>query len=155
MAMPQASADTAGQVYVTFGVAGQSCGIPLLNVRDVLGAQTITRIPLAPKEVAGSLNLRGRIVTAIDLKRRIGLPDAASGAKPMSAVIEQSGELYALLVDSVSEVISLDSSTLEGNPPTLSAAWAEFSLGIHRLDGDLLVLLDINRLLAFDLGQPQ
>jgi purine-binding chemotaxis protein CheW len=91
------------QVLVTLTVGDQLCGVPVLAVRDILGEQVITRIPLAPPEIAGSLNLRGRIVTAIDLRRRLRLPPAAPGQPRMSVVAEQGGELYALLVDQVSE----------------------------------------------------
>ena len=141
------------QVLVTLTVADQLCGIPVLAVRDILGEQTITRIPLAPPEIAGSLNLRGRIVTAIDLRRRLRLPPAAPGQVRMSVVAEQGGELYALLVDQVSEVLSLDASLFERNPPTLERTWAEFSTGIFRLDGRLLVVLDVSRLLALAGGE--
>src|SRR6195952_4076652 len=136
------------QVLVTLTVADQLCGVPVLAVRDILGEQIITRIPLAPPEIAGSLNLRGRIVTAIDLRRRLRLPAAPPGQARMFVVAEQSGELYALLVDQVSEVLSLDASTFERNPPTLERSWADFSTGIFRLDGRLLVVLDVSRLLA-------
>jgi purine-binding chemotaxis protein CheW len=137
------------QVYVTLTVAGQLCGIPVLGVRDILAEQTITRIPLAPPDIAGSLNLRGRIVTAIDLRRRLNLPPPESGQKRMSVVAEQGGELYALLVDQVSEVMNLDTTLFERNPPTLERNWAMFSLGIYRLNGRLLVILDVARLLDY------
>ena len=88
----------------------------MLAVRDVLGEQTITRIPLAPPEIAGSLNLRGRIVTAIDLRRRLRLPPPPPGAARMSVVAEQGGELYALLVDQVAEVMSLPAIGLRTQP---------------------------------------
>ena len=143
---PDAAADEE-QVFVTLTVADQLCGVPVLRVRDILGEQAITRIPLAPPEIAGSLNLRGRIVTAIDLRRRLRLPPPAPGQKRMSVVAEQGGELYALLVDQVSEVMSLKSSNFERNPPTLSRSWAAFSAGIYRLDGRLLVVLDVAKLL--------
>lgn len=136
------------RVFVTLTVADQLCGVPVLSVRDILGEQTITRIPLAPPEIAGSLNLRGRIVTAIDLRRRLQLPPADPGHKKMSVVTELGGELYALLVDQVSEVLSLKTSAFERNPPTLEKCWANFSTGIYRLDGRLLVVLDVARLLA-------
>ncbi len=134
--------------FVTLTVADQLCGIPVLAVRDVLGEQTITRIPLASREIAGSLNLRGRIVTAIDLRRRLGLPDAPAGTPRMSVVADQAGELYALLVDQVSEVLTLPASSFEPNPPTLPPQWSEFSAGIYRLQERLLVVLDVARLLS-------
>ncbi len=135
------------QQYVTLTVAGQLCGIPVLGVRDVLADQAIARIPLAPGEVAGSLNLRGRIVTAIDLRRRLDLPPADPGTRRMSVVTEQGGELYALLVDQVAEVMSLPASAFEPSPPTLPAVWAEHSRGVFRLEGRLLVVLDVAHLL--------
>lgn len=146
MERPDAVADEE-QVFVTLTVADQLCGVPVLAVRDILGEQTITRIPLAPPEIAGSLNLRGRIVTAIDLRCRLRLPPPPAGQKRMSVVAEQGGELYALLVDGVSEVMSLKASSFERNPPTLPKGWAEFSSGIYRLDGRLLVVLDVGRVL--------
>lgn len=146
---PPAEAAHDGQAtFVTLTVADQICGIPVLGVRDILGEQTITRIPLAAREIAGSLNLRGRIVTAIDLRRRLGLADAAPGSARMSVVAEQGGELYALLVDQVSEVMTLPASAFEPNPPTLPPHWAEFSAGIYRLQDRLLVVLDVARLLS-------
>jgi len=136
------------RVFVTLTVADQLCGVPVLGVRDILGEHAITRIPLAPREIAGSLNLRGRIVTAIDLRRRLSLPPPEPGQKRMSVVAEQGGELYALLVDQVSEVMSLKASAFERNPPTLPPSWAQFSSGIYRLDGRLLVVLDVGKILA-------
>ena len=136
------------KVFVTLTVADQLCGVPALAVRDILGEQIITRIPMAPREVAGSLNLRGRIVTAVDLRRRLNLPDAPPGTPRMSVVAEQGGELYALLVDQVSEVISLPAAAFERNPPTLLPPWSDYSAGIFRLQNKLLVVLDTARLLA-------
>ena len=135
------------QVFVTLTVADQLCGVPVFGVRDVLGDQNINRIPLAPPEIAGSLNLRGRIVTAVDVRRRLRLPPLPPGTRRMSVVAEQSGELYALLVDQVSEVLSLRDSDFEQNPSTLTGAWASHSCGIYRLSGRLLVVLDIASLL--------
>ncbi|MGC1410213.1 MAG: chemotaxis protein CheW [Acetobacteraceae bacterium] len=140
--------DEEERVFVTLTVAEQLCGVPVLGVRDILGEHAITRIPLAPTEIAGSLNLRGRIVTAIDLRRRLRLPPAPADQPRMSVVAEQAGELYALLVDQVSEVMSLKANAFERNPPTLPPAWAQFSSGIYRLEGRLLVVLDVAKLLA-------
>ena len=146
--MAAEDAAAAAQMLVTLMLNGQLCGISVLAVRDVLGAQPLTRIPLAPPEVAGSLNLRGRIVTAIDLRTRLRLPPAAERTARMSVVTELGGELYALLVDQVSEVMTLPAKNFEPPPPTLPAEWASHSAGIYRLEAGLLVLLDVPRLLA-------
>ena len=135
--------------FVTMFIEGQMFGIPVLMVQDVLGPQKITRIPLAPPEVAGSLNLRGRIVTAIDVRLRLRLPKKQEQGESMSVVVGLKGELYSLRVDSVGEVLSLPAAKFERNPPTLDPLWREFSTGIYRLDGKLLVVLDVPRLLDF------
>lgn len=146
------AAEDSEQTFVTLTVADQLCGVPVLEVRDVLAEQAITRVPLAPPEIAGSLNLRGRIVTAIDLRRRLRLPPAPAGQPRMSVVTERGGELYALLVDQVAEVMTLRTSACERNPPTLPQTWAEFSTGIYRLERRLMVVLDVGRLLALAKG---
>lgn len=144
-----AAAATEEDVFLTLTVAGQACAVPVLAVRDVLGAHAITRIPLAPGEVAGSLNLRGRIVTALDLRLRLGLPPRDATAPPaMSVVVEQSNELYALLVDQVGEVVPMPASGFTANPPTLDAMWRDVSRGVHRQEGHLVIALDVGRVLA-------
>ncbi len=135
--------------YVSITIDGQLFGIPVLLVHDVLGPQRITRIPLAPPEVAGSLNLRGRIVTAIDVRLRLGLPKRPPEIEGMSVVVEHHGESYSLMVDGVGEVLTLTASDFERNPATLDPRWREISLGIYRLNQQLLVILDVNRLLDF------
>jgi len=150
MERQDAATDEDERVFVMLTVADQLCGVPVLAVRDILGKHAITRIPLAPAEIAGSLNLRGRIVTAIDLRERLHLPPAPADQPRMSVVAEQGGELYALLVDQVSEVMSLKASAFEHNPPTLPPIWAQFSTGIYRLDSRLLVVLDVGKLLALN-----
>jgi purine-binding chemotaxis protein CheW len=119
----------------------------VLLVRDVLGPQAITPIPLAPAEIAGGLNLRGRIVTAIDLRRRLGLPLAEDSSKAMSVVVELTGELYSLIVDQVGEVLPLPTANICPNPPTLDALWREVSTSVYREDERLIVMLDVERLL--------
>ena len=133
--------------FVSVVISDQLFGIPVLEVRDVLASQRITRVPLAPPEVAGSLNLRGRIVTAIDIRIRLGLPDAGDATGRMSVVVDYGGELYSLMVDSVGEVLSLSKTNFERTPATLDARWREVSAGIYRLAGSLLVVLDVSRLL--------
>lgn len=147
------SAIADADLFLTLAVAGQACGVPVLVVRDVLGPQVITRIPLAPPEVAGSLNLRGRIVTAVDLRRRLGLPMREPDVQPMSIVVEMAGELYSMLADSVGEVVPLRQEESSSNPPTLDAVWRDVSKGVHRRDGQLLIVLDVERVLAIGGGR--
>ena len=135
-------------LVLTITVGGQACGVPVLAVRDVLGTQSITPIPLAPAEIEGAMNLRGRIVTAVDLRRRLGLPGRPAGAQPMSVVVEHGGELYAMLADAVADVVPLPATERDANPPTLDPQWREVSRGVHRRDGALLILLDVDRVLA-------
>ncbi|WP_043338655.1 chemotaxis protein CheW [Belnapia moabensis] len=142
-------ADAAEDIYLTLTVADQLCGVPVLAIRDVLGVQVITRIPLAPAEVAGSLNLRGRIVTAIDLRCRLGLPPRPEGHRgAMSVVVERDGELYSLLADQVGEVLPLPRAERAPNPVTLDTVWRDVSTGVHRIGERLLIVIDVERILA-------
>lgn len=138
--------------FVTIYLAGQLCGIPVLAVHDVLSEQKITKIPGAPAAVSGALNLRGRIVTAIDLRKRLDLSvqDDKGNNKQMSIVVEYDGEPYSLLIDSVGDVLSVAEESFERNPVTLDACWQSVSDGIYRLDGELLVILDVEKLLNFE-----
>lgn len=136
--------------FVTMYVDKQLFGIPVLQVQDVLGPQRISCVPLAPVEVAGSLNLRGRIVTAIDVRIRLGVPPREVGEKSMSVVAEHGGEFYSLIVDQVGEVMALSSNDYEKTPATLDARWREVSDGVYRLQDRLLIVLDVNKLLCFD-----
>ncbi len=137
-------------LYVTMIIESQLFGVPVLSVRDVLSAMRITSIPLAPPEVAGVLNLRGRIVTAINLRVRLGLePHPTSNSSGMSIVVENNNELYSLMVDEVGEVLSLKKEDYENSPATLDARWREVSAGIFRLDGKLMVVLDVEKIFSF------
>jgi len=190
--------------FVTFNIAGQLFGIPVLIVQDILLPESIASIPLAPPEVRGSINLRGRIVTVIDVRVRLGLNRRAINAKDesrveaankkdrdsaaergeeyvenksekpqpdndttvteisaveevkskkqnhmMAVTVEHHNELYTLLVDSVGDVIALSKENYEGNPSTLDPLWREFAGGVYRLEGKLMVVLDVERLLDF------
>lgn len=134
--------------FLTIYIADQLFGIPVLQVQDALGEQRITKIPLAPAAVAGALNLRGRIVTAINVRTCLSLPKDSTKNTGMSVVVEHEGELYSLMIDSIGDVLSLKSSQYERNPATLDPLWREISQGIYRLEKELLVVLDIPKLLA-------
>ncbi|MAU40210.1 MAG: chemotaxis protein CheW [Kordiimonas sp.] len=144
---------TVNRQFVTIRLAGQLLGIPVLEVHDVLSPHNITAIPRSPKAVAGVLNLRGKIVTAIDLRERLSLTAFEDVDRCMSVVVEHQGEPYSLLIDSVGEVLALPEDRFERNPVTLDARWQEVSSGIYRLEDQLLVILDVERLLDFGLEQ--
>jgi len=143
------SASESNVEYVTVAIGGQMFGIPVLSIEDVLGPQAIARVPLSPPQVAGALNLRGRIVTAIDVRSRLGLQPIAGDAGAMSVVVEHHGHSYSLLIDDVGEVLSLSPEQFDRNPATLDPRWREISEGICRLDGELLIILDVARLLDY------
>ena len=105
-------------------IGGQLFGLPISRVQDVFVPDRLTRVPLAPPEIAGILNLRGRIVTAIDMRPRLDLGVRATGSTPLMAIgIELKGESYGLLVDAVGEVMKLPNSACEANPANLDGGW--------------------------------
>lgn len=137
--------------YVTVMIGAQLFGLPINRVQDVFVPDRLTRVPLAPPEVSGVLNLRGRIVTAIDMRVRLGLPSAEADGEPrtnMAVGIDFGGEAYGILIDQLGEVMKLDPATREPNPANLDPRWAGVSDGVHQLDGQLLVVLDVDRVLA-------
>jgi purine-binding chemotaxis protein CheW len=133
--------------YVTFTTADQLFGLPIEGVQDVFKPSSITRVPLAGPEIAGVLNLRGRIVTAIELRSRLGLGERDDQSVPMAIGIESKGESFGLLVDAVGEVLKLADSEREPNPINIDRSLGRMSAGVYRLDGELLVVLDIERVL--------
>ena len=135
--------------FVTMMVADQLFGIGDSSVHDVLAPQKVTPIALAPREVAGAMNLRGRIVTAIDVRRALDLPPREHG-DGMYVVVEQGTEFYSLVIDSVGEVTAPPPECYEQTPVTLDSRWRDVAKGVYRLDGQLLVVLDVERLLDFD-----
>jgi purine-binding chemotaxis protein CheW len=143
-------ANTNLKEYITATIGSQLFGLPILRVQDVFVPERITRVPLAPPEIAGVLNLRGRIVTLIDLRRRLGLGGRDSYEQAMAVGVESRGESYGLLIDSVGEVLKLDEAGREPNPVNLDERLAAVSAGIYRLEGQLLVVVDVDRVL--DLG---
>ncbi len=104
------------QEYVTATIGSQLFGLPIRRVQDVFMPERVTRVPLAPPEIAGVLNMRGRIVTLIDLRRRLGLPDRTENGPVMAIGVELRGESYGLLIDAVGEVLKLDDRGARGEP---------------------------------------
>ena len=133
--------------YVTAMIGEQLFGVPIARVQDVFMPERLTRVPLAKPEIAGVLNLRGRIVTAIDMRCRLGLAPRDADRPLMAVGIDHRGESYGLLIDAIGEVLKLADGTRESNPVNLDKRLARVSAGIHRLDGQLLVILDVERVL--------
>jgi len=139
--------DAAFTEFVTFTVAGQIFGLPIARVQDVFKPSRITRVPLAGAEIAGVLNLRGRIVTAVDMRHRLGVKNRDDRASAMAIGIEAKDESFGLLVDAVGEVLKLPDDDCEANPINLDCKLSDLSAGVFRLEGQLLVVLDIERVL--------
>jgi purine-binding chemotaxis protein CheW len=133
--------------YVTATIGSQLFGVPIARVQDVFVPDRVTRVPLAGPEIAGLLNLRGRIVTAIDMRRRLDLPALEDGRPRMAVGIECKGESYGLLIDAIGEVLKLNGTSREEKPVNLDSRLARVSAGVHRLDESLLVILDVDRVL--------
>jgi purine-binding chemotaxis protein CheW len=149
-ARPVAPSDADIEVhgFVSFRLGKQWLGVPVVRVQEVLASQTLYAVPLAPAEVAGFLNLRGQIVTVIDVRRRLGLPARDDGEAGMNIVVRDEEELFSLLVDEVGDVIEAATGDLEPLPPTLGENWRACSEAIVRLPDRLLVIADTEALLA-------
>jgi purine-binding chemotaxis protein CheW len=132
---------------VTMIVDDQLFGIPILQVQDIVEATKITPVPLAPSAIAGVLNLRGRIVTVIDLRKLLGNTEEVPWDNQMGVTVEFKGDLYTLLVDAIGDVRTLSKRDFDGSPSTMEEKIRQLSSGIYRLRGNLLVVLDVSRIL--------
>ena len=138
------TSSVAQQEFVTMRVGEQLFGISVLAVQDVMRHQQIAPIPLAAKVIAGSLNVRGRIVTAIDMRKRLGLAARDSVEAGMLVVVDYQHELFALMVDAVGDVLSLSMNRMEKVPANMDAGWRSVAVGVFKLDSELLVILDVS-----------
>lgn len=139
------------KMLVTMRVDNQLFGIPVQHVQDVLKEQKVAHIPLAPSEVYGSINLRGRIVTVINLRERLKLAARDEHQRPhMFVVVQHGGEFYSLMVDAVGEVLTIPSQQIEKSPANLSSSWRDVSSGVCRLQNELLVVIDISTLFRLE-----
>jgi purine-binding chemotaxis protein CheW len=148
-AAADAPAGDGGDTFVTFVVDKQRFGVPVLRVQDILSPEHIALVPLAPASICGLINLRGRIVTVIDVRTRLGLP-AYDGERAMGVTVEHRGDLFTLLVDRVGDVAELPRDRLEEKPSTLHSSWREVAAGVWRLDEGLMIVLDVDRLLELN-----
>lgn len=135
--------------YLALRLDKQLFGILVDTVQDVLPPMQITPIPLSPPEVKGSLNLRGRIVTAINLRAKLGIDEPEEElAKYRSVVIDVDGNLYSLIIDSVSEVIDIEDNKIDRLPENISAKWKDVGTGVYQMENELMIFLDSYKLLS-------
>jgi purine-binding chemotaxis protein CheW len=133
--------------FVTVWIGSQLFGLPITQVHDVFMVDRLTRVPLAPPEIAGVLNLRGRVVTTIDMRRRLDLPPREEARNQMAVGIEYRGESYGVLIDSVGEVLKIAAANREPNPVNLDPRWAQVADGVVQLEGRLMIVLAVDRVL--------
>jgi purine-binding chemotaxis protein CheW len=133
------------QQFSTFFLDGHYVGIEVVNVQEVIRYQEMTEVPLAPREIRGLINLRGQIVTAMDLRRRLEMSERPADQNPMNVVIRTEDGWVSLLVDEIGDVVEVDERTMERPPETLNAAVRSLIRGVYKLEGRLLLVLDIDK----------
>jgi purine-binding chemotaxis protein CheW len=138
---------SSGTQYATFFVGPLFFGVDVLKVQEVLRSQAMTHVPLAPKVIRGLINLRGQIVTAIDMRERLNLPPVATDAKPMNVVVRCEEGAVSLLVDEIGDVINVESSWFEAPPVNMPAAQRVLVDGVYKLEGRLLLVLNTEKTL--------
>jgi purine-binding chemotaxis protein CheW len=131
--------------FSTFFVADLFFGVDVLNVQEVLRFQPMTPVPQAPEVIEGLINLRGQIVTAIDMRRRLQLPPRAGDKSPMNMVVRTADGAVSLLVDEIGDVLDMDAATYERTPENLDPAARELIRGVYKLKDRLLLVLDAER----------
>lgn len=136
--------------YLTAYVNDHYLGIPIHTIQDVIGPHQLTAIPLARAAIAGVLNLRGRIVTVIDMHHRLDEPRTTALNQCMGIIIENRDELFSLLIDHVEDVVTIHDDELEKAPPTLNASWQAVCTGVHQRHGKIMIILDIERILDLE-----
>jgi purine-binding chemotaxis protein CheW len=145
-------AQTSGQ-FSTFFVEDLFFGVDVLHVQEVLRPQLMTSVPQAPHVIEGLINLRGQIVTAIDMRRRLGLPQRAGDQAPMNIVVRTVDGAVSLLVDEIGDVLDMDSATYELPPQNLNPAAKELIRGVYKLKDRLLLVLDEERTVDLAVGK--
>jgi|SRR3972149_2097086 len=133
---------------VSFNLGDEEYGVEILKVQEINRMVHITRVPKAPHFVEGVINLRGKVIPIVDLRKRFGLPEKAPDRNTRIIVVETTGKTVGLIVDGVSEVLRLSSDTIEPPPPMVAGVDAEYIWGVGKLEDRLLILLDLGKVLA-------
>src|ERR1700689_1340656 len=148
LAIPKSEPSQASGKFSTFFVADLFFGVDVLNVQEVLRFQQMTPVPQAPAMIEGLINLRGQIVTAIDMRGRLRLPPRAGDKSPMNIVVRTTGGAVSLLVDEIGDVLDMDPATYERPPENLDPAARELIRGVYKLKDRLLLVLDPEQTVA-------
>jgi purine-binding chemotaxis protein CheW len=136
--------------YCTFTIGGLHLGVPVQGVQEVIRYQELTRVPLAAAEVRGLINLRGQIVTAVDLRRKLGLGERADEERPTNVVLRRDDGAVSLLVDEIGDVLEVSEDSWEPAPRTLKGGARDLISGVYKLDKGLLLVLDADKALAVE-----
>lgn len=139
--MPATSVLPTTRQYCTFLVDGALFGVDVKEVQEVIRYQPMTRVPLAHPVISGLINLRGQIVTAIDLRRRLGLPERAEGHYPVNVVVRRDDNPVSLLVDEIDDVVEIEGDSVEPPPQTVRTYGRDLIAGVHQLEHRLLLVL--------------
>jgi purine-binding chemotaxis protein CheW len=139
--------------FSTFFVADLFFGVDVLNVQEVLRFQQMTPVPQAPEVIEGLINLRGQIVTAIDMRRRLRVPPRAEDKSPMNMVVRTADGAVSLLVDEIGDVLDMDAATFEQTPENLDSTAKELIRGVFKLESRLLLVLDAERTVDIAAGR--
>lgn len=140
------------QQFSTFVVAGHLFGIEVENVQEVIRYQPMTRVPLAPPAIGGLINLRGQVITAVDLRHRLGFAPRADDERPMNVVVRTEDGAVSLLVDQIGAVVDAQSDDFEAPPETLVGATRSLIRGAYKLEHALLLALDVSRAVDTDVA---
>lgn len=136
--------------FCTFRLGNLLLGVEVLCVQEVLLKQEMTRLPLASSVIDGLINLRGQIVTAINLRQRLGMPPLEDGREPMNVVVRSNDTAVSLVVDEIGDVLDVDPELFEAPPETLTGVARELILGAYKLDGQLLLVLDVEKAITIN-----
>ena len=136
------------QQLCSFQLAGMSFGVAAIEVQEIMRAQPVTRVPLADASVVGLMNLRGQIVTTIDLRTRLGLPPRGAADRPINVVIRCADGVFSLLVDSIGDVVEPDSEQLETIPENVPSHFRDLIAGAYKLPDRLLFVLLLDRIVS-------
>ncbi len=153
IAMLKSEQTQTSEQFSTFFVADLFFGVDVLRVQEVLRFQPMTHVPRAPELIEGLINLRGQIVTAIDLRRRLGLPPRAGNQVPTNMVVRTDDGAVSLLVDEIGDVLDMDASTYEQPPENLDPAAREIIRGVYKLKDRLLLVLNTERTVDLGVGR--